>query len=534
MSSLAKKSDSSLPGKQKISILVISASILTIVWTLFWYFESERKLVLIISAAAFIPFLVSGILLLRGWIRNAHQKIALFTIALFYFSTLFAFAIPPFAVPDEFHHYLSSYWLTNCVMGESDFDSPETIVMRDDDWNLYSGFGARSEMSDFNTYNITNASYQEIVDNFSFTRQSSDSQSVPEELMFNFRFWNENGLAKTGSVLGMLLGRLLNLGAYPVFYLGRIFSAAVFVLCVSLAVYLTPVAKSIFIGIAFFPMTLNLAASYSYDGGIIGFSFLYLALLLRSIRKDEAMRRNEYLGLLFVAMILAPCKVIYVLETGLVLLIPSKRFTSKRFEWFAKLSIIFSAMFVVSASKLQMIASVTGGAPLSSSSGGGTNSIWDLVLDPLGTIALLFRSVDSLIDFYWMGAVGANLGWHQPDLGMPAAFVGLYFLILIYSVQPSKDNQVVVVGHLKLACILVFVAVFVAALISMATAWTSKASDIIQGVQGRYLLPALPLLFLSTGSYSVSINRNTRTDAFFLVLLLDALYLIKLIALALI
>lgn len=521
---------SALPRKMlKYSLPML---LLFAAWVIFWYHETQRIAVLILSLVAVAPLLVLLIKSL-GIQMEGRRKISFLAGVLLYFCMLFAFLLPPFAVPDEFHHYLSSYWLTNCVLGESSPETPETIVMREDDWNLYSGFGLRKEMENYHTFSVRGESYQEISDHFSLFKQSERLVEVPEELMFSFSFGNENGFAKVGSVVGMLIGRLLGLGAYPVFYLGRMFSALLFVALVTAAVCIAPIGKGIFIAIAFFPITLSLAGSYSYDGSTIGYSFLFLAALLRALFSPEKVGRKTIALLTVSAALLSPCKAIYFLEVGLVLFVPRDRFESHRAAALSKLMVAGCAMAAVLAFKFSMVATVAGGSPLSTQEGTATNSLFGLAIDPLRTVALLFRTVDSNIDFYWTTAIGSNLGWIQPDLSMPAAYMMLYVFALIYSAQQSETDCLRLAVGWRILFSSVFVAVSLAVLFSMATAWTSTAAETIGGVQGRYFLPALPLLLLAARSENIHIANDSIGRTLFVLLTLNALYVTRFIALAL-
>lgn len=510
--------------------------LLIIVWTLFWSSESSRKLVLVFGTVVTIPvvtLLVLYVVLHSKCIAlNKNHKIAIFSSILMYLCVVFTFLIPPFAVPDEYHHYLSSYWLSNCIMGKSTLDSPATINMRKDDWDLYTGFGSRHEMKDFQTYNITDASYQEVADHFSLMLRSDSVYSVPEELMFDFSFWNENSFAKLGSVAGILIGRLFNLGAFPLFYLGRLFSALFFVLLVSTAIYLTPIGRGAFIGISLLPMTLNLAASYSYDGGIIGFSLLFQALAFRVFFKSAT--PSLLVGLTALSILIAPCKVIYILELLLVLFIPNSRFTTRKLAVIYKLVTLASSLGIAFLLKLSMIHSVAVGTTLSMHQGGGTFSLSALLSNPFDTIELIIRTLDSKLDFYLFSALGGILGWFQPDTASPNAFMILYLISLLYLVQTNEESHIRLTLPWKLLFFGIATSVVLATMLSMAMAWTSSTSTVIEGVQGRYFLPVLPLLLLSLSTKSISILGDSLSRGFSFLVLLNALYVIRFIGVALI
>lgn len=508
---------------------------LLLVWTTFWFVFSGRKLV-IVTALAFgsVPLILLAAKYFEAFC-TVRRRTAAFAAALTYLCVLFSLLFPPFSAPDEYHHYLSSYWLSNCLIGESVIDGPDTIEMRRDDWNLYSDYGRRDESLDYQTFTIDAASYQNIIDEFSLMKQSEGTVSVPDGLMFSFSLGSENAVAKVGSVFGLLLGKALGLGAYPVFYLGRICSALFFIACAAAAVHLAPVGKSAFMAISFFPMTLHLVSSYSYDGGTIGLSFLFLALALRVLcAEGSSVSRATFVGLALTAICLAPCKAVYVLELVLIVVLPTRRFASRREAVAYKLIVLSCATIAVLVSKFATVASLSEGTTVFMFPGESTFSIADLLADPLGAAALFFRTLVVSGDSYIISVVGANLGWLQSNLGTPYFIIGLYILGSLYAAQRSGDDALTLSSRWKCVFLLVVCAVWFAVMLSMAVAWTPKSMETIQGVQGRYILPVLPLLLLALRSRRVTISGETYGTVLVVFSMLNAIYMVRFVSLALV
>lgn len=506
---------------------------LLLVWTTFWFVFSGRKLV-IVTALAFgsVPLILLAAKYFEAFC-TVRRRTAAFAAALTYLCVLFSLLFPPFSAPDEYHHYLSSYWLSNCLIGESVIDGPDTIEMRRDDWNLYSDFGRRDESLDYQTFTIDATSYQKIVDEFSVLKQNEGTVDVPEELMFSFSLGNENVVAKLGSVFGLFLGKTLGLGAYPVFYLGRICSALFFVACAVAAAYLTPVGRNAIVAISFFPMTLHLASSYSYDGGTIGLSFLLLALALRALFAEGQVSRATFAALALSAICLAPCKAVYVLELVLIVILPSCRFASRRAALIYKLTVLSCAALAVFVFKFATVATLSGGTTVFMFPGESTYSLTDLLSDPWGTVALFFRTLVVSGDSYIISVVGANLGWLQGNLGTPFFLIGAYVFGAAYAAQRSDDDNLAISSLWRCVFLIIACAVWFAVMLSMAVAWTPNTMDTIQGVQGRYILPVLPLLLLAMRSRRVSISGETFGTVIVLFGMLNAVYMIRFISLAL-
>lgn len=516
------------------ALFAVTVVVLLVICSVYWFTYCDRKLVLVVALAfAFIPVMLF-LLNIRGLCVTEHRRLTAYGSALGLSCLLFAVVFPPFSVADEYHHYLSSYWLSECITGEAEWVRPETISMRADDWELYSNHGTSGEDFKQQQFTIDAAAYQRVFDEFSLGRQQQDEVSVPSYAMFSFTLGDENAIAKLGSVVGILLAKLLGLGAYPLFYLGRIFSAAFFVACAVAAVSITPVGKNVFMAISLLPMTLQLAGSYSYDGGTIGLSFVFIALALKAMMGEEKLNCRDFFALAVFAVLLSPCKAVYVLEVGLVLFIPSRRFSSKRNALMIKIGILALAAASVAVAKLSTVASVSSGTTTFAFPGERTYSFSDLLSNPLATLSLFFRTFDAAGDSYWMTAIGSNLGWLQQNIGMPAFLMGAYVIALLYSAQRSKDDPVEMMPWQRVLFLAIAGAVWLAVMLSMVVSWTPMTSPTIQGVQGRYILPALPLLFLTLRSKRLVVLEDGWMTSLAVPAVLNAIFMIRLMGLVLV
>ena len=418
--------------------------------------------------------------------------------------------------------------------GDAAWSHPETIEMRRDDWILYSNHGLRDDALDYQALTINAAAYQQIFDEFSLGLRHEGERAVPDYAMFGFTPGGENAIAKIGSVVGILLAKVLGLGAYPLFYLGRICSAAFFVACVAAAVRITPVGKNVMMAISLFPMTLQVAASYSYDGGTIGLSFVFIALTLRAMFSEGHLDRKLLIAFAVSAALLAPCKAIYVLEVGLALFIPTQRFASRRYAFLYKGLVLCLAASAVFIAKIATVATVSAGTTTFAFPGERTYSLPELIGDPLGTFALFFRTLDVMGDSYVQGIVGSNLEWLQQNLGTPMVFIGIYVAGVLFATQRSDDDALVLETRWRVLFALMGLAVLIAAMLSMAVAWTPVTMDVIQGVQGRYLLPVLPLAVLALRMRRIAITGASFLTTLILLSFLNTLYMTRFIALALV
>ena len=131
-------------------------------------------------------------------------------------AVVYAFAFPPLTVPDEAHHFYSSYWLADVITGQAD---ERGFEVQTSDWQLF---------TELNNNAVDAHDYRKIMNDFEFLQ--SDQSTITVDY-FRYSLGSENPPAKIATTIAILLGKLLNLGTYPLFYLGRLFNAASFIIC---------------------------------------------------------------------------------------------------------------------------------------------------------------------------------------------------------------------------------------------------------------------------------------------------------------
>lgn len=115
-----------------------------------------------------------------------------------------------------------------------------------------------------------------------------------------------------------------------------------------------------------------------------------------------------------------------------------------------------------------------------------------LVSDPAYVLTTILNTLKVETDFY-IGSFLGNFGWLDYHLSWPIYLLILVVLVLIY-INYFKNDKKPILSYGQIFLIFGFVILNLGTIFgSMFLGWTSGASDVILGVQGRYFLP--PLLF---------------------------------------
>lgn len=226
----------------------------------------------------------------------------------------FSVATPPLVAPDEYTHLTNSYRTASRLLGEPELvTDPETdtpvLAVRPCDAPYW-----RSKTGDIGifAYKQTLSHLGEVVG-----RQAADTPGteVDNGAVVNRMLYG-------GQTLGLLLARGLGLGYHTMLLCGRLGGLLFYLLLAALAVRLAPAAvQGMFAAVALLPMPLQLAASFSADGAVLGLVFCFTALCL-ALRERPARHIGERLLLLVLAFAIGPAKAIYLPVVLLVLAVP--------------------------------------------------------------------------------------------------------------------------------------------------------------------------------------------------------------------
>lgn len=130
--------------------------------------------------------------------------------------------------------------------------------------------------------------------------------------------------------IGISLARLLGLNTVSLLYFGRFCNLLFFVAMLYWSMKRIPFGKEVLFGVAVLPMSLHLAASFSYDVMILSCMFLLTAVCLDLAYERAQVRAWDIVLLAVLAAVAGPCKMVYARCWACALLIPMQKFGKVR------------------------------------------------------------------------------------------------------------------------------------------------------------------------------------------------------------
>ncbi len=430
-----------------------------------------------------------------------------FLIASIGLGFIYMFVLPPYVAPDEETHIHTAYALSNNILG---IENESTLSMRS------------ADTVDFDFANsATVFSYQRV--NSELFGMCEDSTIVATD---NRVITSEPFILHLASAIGLTIGRLIGFNYTTIIILGRLCSLLFYAGIVCAAIRIMPKFKRVLAIVALLPMSLQLAASFNYDATVIATALLYTAVVFYFATSEKAITYKHILIVAILGIALAPMKNLYIIMCLICLLLPLKYCPSLVQKYMPKLLIVgfvFAALgFVLLLPSLGITAEGLASASAKVLPHVNPDSIdyverdfWTpayILTHISGAIKLLARTIEENTATYFVQLVGGSAG--EPILRVinvwtPAVFA--FLVMLPVSAMPTNKEKPLLKAGQKIWSALLCLAT-IAGLVFVCLTWTPLRSETLWGLQGRYLLPILPLALFTFQNKLFVLSRNIERE----------------------
>jgi len=227
------------------------------------------------------------------------------------------------------------------------------------------------------------------------------------------------------------------------------------------------------------------------------------------------------------AFCLIPCKFTFV-PFLLLFIIPAEKCGGKGKKAGLILAVILCGVLGFLPQYTEMITDYLGGVDVMES---GTYNLrseslytisW-IINNPKETIQIFLHTIRQEFTFYWTNMLGGRLAVFDSVLDWT---LFLLCTLLLSSARDPEDQIQLPMKH-RVLCLGGFVATVLGAMLLMLFMWTPVNNEVIEGVQGRYFLPALPMLCLFLGMNSITLTEKAKRVLTTSALTLNAAALIE-------
>ncbi len=420
---------------------------------------------------------------------------------LFFFCCAAAFGFillvvtPPFQTPDEFNHFYRAYQISegNFVAIKKDNrvggELPVSLV------TLTQSFRSMPRREYVTT------TWTSISEQFGVALEQDRKVFVdfPNTGMYSF-------VSYAPQALGIFVLRVFDLPPLYLFYGARLASLFFWLFGIAFAIRRLPFYQWFFVLLALLPMSVSTNMSLSADIVTNVLAFIVIAYSLDLAYKQPQISSRHVRVYIVLGILLAFAKVVYIPLILLFLLIPRDKFSSGRTHY---LQIVWvfagSAVAAISWSAIMgnlyvpysLYNPAFRDGPIMATCLVPCANMQDQlqhILTHASYVPTVFlHSIVESFDMYFQGYIG-TFGWLETTL--PIGFIYLsYGVIILVAVWDGRSN-LKLGNYFKPLLILSFMAVVVLLLLTQLLTWVCVGGDLIYILQGRYIIPVLPLLFM--------------------------------------
>lgn len=460
---------------------------------------------------------------------------------------LYLFVLPPLSAPDEISHYVSAYQLSSRMLGQPSNDRYGRVLLRPQDaWveDLEGIFEYEAD-EDGNLQIVPGSSdgsvkLGESLDESMYRtlwELGVSGQYMPQraEVMEDARVSSlyppvvTTPLAYVPAAIGISAARIFKMTTVPLLYLGRFANLLFFVLMTWLAMRRLPFGKEVLAGVALLPMTLHLSASFSYDVMIMGCMFLFTAVCLDLAYRKDKVSWADIVVLMVLMAVAGPCKMVYAAMMGLCLLIPVRKFGGWGRWALAALAVGGAwavSMYLVNSQVIAVYAGDTETYIQWAEEPGYSLTL--LLHQPMRLLRMFYQTILWQAEHYHLTMIGAYLGNLDKVLDVPYPVI-VVFTVCLLELAFRKPGENLEMSKKQRVWVLAVCAGCAAATMgSMLIAWTPISSKVINGVQGRYFLPFLPVLLMALKNDTVVLTKNRNRSILYLMCCLNGYTLLRL------
>ena len=391
----------------------------------------------------------------RKVLRLFHHPETLFLVVGFFFGIILLFKTPIFQVADEPLHLLRACEVSAGVLHNSkngDISKDIFPIKKINVKEKCSKFREFREIEHYSElFEFKNLSYTHNNTGYSFILYLPQATGI-----WISSFFTEN--------------------PFIIFYVARFFNLVVWLALIYFSIKLTPL-KWAFLVTALFPMTLYEGMSLSADSFNLGFSFLYVALILNlTFGKEKFISKQKLFFLVFLSVLSVFLKGTVVLSL-LMFLIPKSKLKHKYFMVPALILFCFALQIAFSSNSFIFI-----------NTGINTHERKLMILNsPFYVLKVFAKTLIYKIPFYIKSAV-FELGWlniNPNPIFALLLYIAYFLTSTLDKVKVKLHDKFLVVGINFIFIILTLLLYFIT--------FTPLDKNIIYGAQGRYFIP----LFLS-------------------------------------
>lgn len=413
---------------------------------------------------------------------------------------VFSFMTPIYTISDERTHIDSIYTLSNRLLWINDQPGPTRMWKRTAD--VDASISTTMPVTIERYRNVDEAVFGHVEDRLVPSQEPGGPSRIA--VYGRVAFDNVPLPCYLPGAIGFTIARILGRNLMTMILAARWMNLLASVLLVYFAIRHLPFGGAAMAVVGLFPKTLQLMSSCSYDAMIIAGAFVFTSWCIDYVSR-EGHCVSDFFVLILSGVFLVSCKGgAYLPLLGLLLLIPVSKpgLDRKTKLLWGKICLaaggagilLFLGRYAVRIVKMLS----KGVGPITNSV--GTRTIYSLA-DFIESPTLLIDLYANTIHVRGDGILGEVVG---KNLSQKWVIVYAFILLAWLGAMRLKGEGARFKKSAKILALSLSLCSIVLIFASMLIGFTSVEKNYIDGIQGRYLIPVMPILFLITENGIVS------------------------------
>lgn len=475
-----------------ISKYIISLLLLFVVNILYLYL-----LLQLIDWLAIFPMLFILILIMYYLRNQVKEKLCnSFLIISMFIGILYLFIFPPLHVPDEFSHFVKAYQ-SSYVLGKNWEKKDEAVYVSlpVDMQKFLIKYGSQTLNSN---YRLQPRTY--LYDIFKITNYNKHSKKYT---WYSLKY--SSSITYIPGVIMSLIARIISLPIMLLYLLSKLFTICISILMCYFAIKVSPHFKKIFFIVSLLPIFFQQSAGFNVDWLTNSTSILLISVIFREIYSTDKISIKSIAIIIILSIILGFCKFGYFPISFLITLISVKRLHNKS-NFNKKVLLICIALITlfISIGVTLFYRNLSAINFPNSISNRNCISFLTLFEEPLTIISIIIKTFFIRLDLDLFRGMVTGFGWSTVWTNSLFLFISLFILILI--ILCKDENNVKLTKKQYITIFIAFLCIFTIIYAAMLFGWTEVGSNSIDGLQPRYFIPPIALLYILLQNNYISLN----------------------------
>lgn len=430
-----------------------------------------------------VIFIINMFFIVYLYRNQSVKKEKVFLLFFSFYGLITLFLMPPFQIPDEHRHFYNSYKFSKRI-----YSNPA---------NLPSLLVEFVENTKFNKISESSENKEHLLNLINLSKiKLSEEKKNQKEVYLETTVAMYNPIVYIPQSLGLTIGSFLKLPILFGFYLGRLFVFLVCLITTYLSIKEAPQKiKSLILITSLFPTVVQEAISYSVDALINAFSFLFIAYFFKLYLKKYERITWKYSLVFFLGVFIpTTAKVPYFLLILLLIGLPINKFNSKK-QYF--LLILFISIITIFINFSWYVLGPKNPAQNMS------EQINYIRLNLISYIETLYLTTRDLFHSYLVDSVGLLGMFYMLPYILVYGYI--FFLVIhIFSGRIIKKKDY----KFRFYIIIYLIGTYIAVLSALYISWTSFGAEYVDGIQGRYFIPLIPVLSIFLSKKKILIEKE--------------------------